>query len=102
MTDQEKKDMINNIKSKLREGKELINCEVDEIDYIKKPIGNSIYRSAIENKTKGKKKYISTERVVCDLCGKEYRRSNKSHHERTKYHVTYKVVNDRFKQLLLN
>jgi hypothetical protein len=102
MTDKEKKDIIDNIKSRLRDGKELIQCDVDEIDYIKKPIGNSIYRTATENKKKGKKKYISEERIICELCGKEYRRSNKSHHERTSFHMTYKTVNDKFRHLLLN
>lgn len=102
MTKQLDKDLIDNIKNKLRIGKELINCEIDEIGYIKKPVGGSIYKTAIENKPKGKRKYISHERILCDLCGKDYRRSNKTQHEKTQYHLTYKNVNDKFKQLLLN
>jgi hypothetical protein len=98
----EEKEVIDNIKQRLRTGKELINCELDELEYIKKPIGNSIYKYATEEKKQRKTKYISNERITCELCGKEYRRSNKSYHDKTKTHLTYKRVNDKFKQLLLN
>lgn len=96
------KEYIANIKKKLKDGKELINCEVDEIDYLKKPIGKSIYKYATEEKKTRKRKYIADERITCELCGKEYRRSNKSIHEKTKTHLTYKIVNDKLKQLILN
>lgn len=98
----EEKRIISELKSKLREGKEVITCTPDEIAYIKKPIGKSIYKYAVEEKQQRKKKYVSDERVSCDICGKEYRRSNKSIHEKTHYHLTYKLVNDKLKQLILN
>jgi hypothetical protein len=100
--EKEEKEMINNIKNKLREGNDLINCNVDELQYIKKPIGKSIYQTAREEKKQRKKKYVSNEIVTCLLCAKQYRRSNKSFHEKTAYHLTYKLVNDKFTQFMLN
>ena len=100
--EKDEKEIIDNIKQRLREGKELINCELDELEYIKKPIGKSIYKNATEEKKEKKKKYASAERIICDLCGKVYRRSNKSYHDKTNIHLAYKRVNDKFKQLLLN
>jgi hypothetical protein len=98
----QEKEIIDKIKKTLRTGKELINCDTEEIEYIKKPVGKSIYTYAIEEKKQRKKKYVSNERIICELCGKEYRRSNKSFHEKTKTHLTYKIVNDKFKRLILN
>lgn len=108
MTDTEKqnKEELDDIKKRLRNGPEIINCDVDELKYIKKPVGKSIYKYAIEEKQQRKlrrnKAYIPGERITCDLCGVEYTRSNKCFHERTKYHITYKIVNDKLKQLILN
>jgi hypothetical protein len=98
----EEKDIIERIKQKLRTGKELINCDDDEIEYIKKPIGKSVYQQAREEKKQRKRKYVANEKITCELCGKEYRRSNKSFHERTSYHLVYKRVNDKFTQFMLN
>ncbi len=101
------KQFINDIKKRLREAKEPINSEIDELQYITKPIGNVIYKGALEEKTvleekrRRRAKWNPTERVTCDLCGKSYTRSNKSIHERTNYHIAYKTVNDKFKQLIL-
>jgi hypothetical protein len=100
--DEPNKRIIDDIKNRLRQGKELITCDLDELQYIQKPIGKSIYRHANEERKKRKNKYISDERIICDLCGKDYRRSNKSFHEKTHYHLTYKLVNDKFKKLILN
>jgi hypothetical protein len=98
----EEKQIIDNIKNKLRQGNDLINCDIDELQYIKKPIGKSIYQAAREQKKQKKNKYISNETITCELCAKKYRRSNKSFHEKTSYHLTYKHVNDKFTQFMLN
>jgi hypothetical protein len=98
----QEKELIDDIKKRLRTGKEIINCDLDELQYIKKPVGKTIYQYAIEEKKERKKKYVSNERITCELCGKEYRRSNKSIHEKTKTHLTYKIVNDKLKHLILN
>lgn len=104
MSDSEKqnKEDLDNIKKRLKKGPELINCDIDELQYIKKPVGKSIYKCAIDEKKERRKKYIKNERVTCDLCGVEYTRSNRCYHERTKYHLTYKIVNDKLKRLMLN
>ena len=104
LNDEEKK-VIDDIKRRLREGREPINSEIDELQYSKKPIGRSIYQCALQEKKNTRSKrgtYKPDDKVICDLCGKQYRRSNRSFHERTKHHLTYKLVNDKFKQLILN
>jgi hypothetical protein len=98
----EKRNIINDIKNKLKFGKEIINCDSDELNYIGKPIGKSIYKSALDNKKPVKKKYNGSDRVICDLCGNEYRKSNKSIHVKTRIHQTYKQINDKLKNLILN
>ena len=101
-TKKDEKKLITNIKKKLGDAPDIINCELDELEYIKKPVGKSIYQRASEEKKTRKKKWNGKERLVCDLCGGEFVRSHKSDHEKTKYHITYKIVNDKFKQLMLN
>jgi len=102
MSEKQNKEELDDIKKKLKQGSELINCDIDELQYMKKPIGKSIYKSAIEDKKDRKKKYVKNERITCDLCGVKYTRSNKCFHEKTKVHQTYKNVNDKLKQLILN
>lgn len=103
--EKDNKKQIDEIKKRLKQGNEPINCKVDEMSYIKKPIGNAIYTTALENKSEPKikgERYNRTEKVLCDLCGRYYTRSNKYSHIRTRYHLAYKGVNDKFKQFLLN
>lgn len=96
----EERDLVENIKKILITEKGLINCELSELQYIK-PIEKSIYQITKEEKQQRKKKYVASEKIICDLCGKEYRKSNKSYHDKTSFHLTYKHVNDKFKQLML-
>jgi hypothetical protein len=100
---------IQKIQNRLKQAEEVINYDVDELEYLTKPIGKAIYEknSDIKNTRhnrnyKAKKIWDSHERVKCDLCGVEYRRSNKSYHEKSKNHLVYKKINDKFKQLILN
>lgn len=102
-TEKENKRRIDDIKKRLRDGNEPINCKIDEMSYIRKPVGKAIYTTALEYKQEPKKdRYNRSEKVLCDLCGKYYTRSNKCHHNKTRYHLAYKSINDKFKQLLLN
>ena len=100
---------IKNIQNKLKQANEIINYDIDELDYLTKPIGKAIYEKNEDIKKekhdrnyKAKKVWNSHERIKCDLCGIEYRRSNKSYHEKSKNHLVYKKINDKFKQLILN
>lgn len=95
-------DLVSKIKKNLKKGKILAEYDVDELDYIRKPIGRSIYKESI-NKTKTKtiRKWNGKERIKCDVCGKVFRRSNRNVHVKSKLHQAYLNINNKFKKLLL-
>lgn len=97
-------DNIIELKKRLEGGKELVQCDTNELKYVTKPIGKSIYKTAKEIKEEPKpkrRKWDSAERIECDLCGREYRRSGRAQHNKTMVHQAYKSINDRLKELML-
>lgn len=109
-----KKEVIN-IQEKLKKGNNIIDYDINELNYIRKPIGKAIYNKACEDKKeldktiqqdeiklKKTKKWDPNEKVICELCGNRYTKSNKAVHETTKIHIAYKNINDKFRLLLLS
>lgn len=80
------------IHDELKSGKNLIDCDVDTIKYIKKPLGKALYEG-------GKAK--PDDRIKCQVCGKIFTRWNRTRHNKTQYHQTYAKVENKFKQFLL-
>lgn len=71
----------------------------DCFQLLSEPIGLATFNSEYKPK-KGKKKW--SDRVECEICGREYTRSAKSKHYKTQYHIAYTEMNEKIKRLLKN
>lgn len=89
----------------MQEAKPMINMTREEFDYSQKPIGKALYKNAINNKP-GRPatgiKAMPTDRLKCDICGKEYFRSGSTKHKRTVYHTERAKLNKKLIELLID
>jgi hypothetical protein len=84
----------------LKKGLGLVHYDVDTIEYSQCPIGKSIYDNAIENRAYNKgTKY--NDRILCPICNKEFSRSNRSSHNKTKQHKLMELMNEKIRKLVL-
>lgn len=91
-------EIIKRLQSKIKNDKGLIHYDRKEIDYVQKPIGKSIY--VTEKDKKSKTNWFDI--IKCDVCQKEFMRSNRSHHNNTQYHKIYANINGKIKTLLID
>lgn len=91
-----REDLIN----KILEDKNVVNYTEEEIKYCTTPIGNAIYNH--RGRKRKEKKCLPTDRVKCEMCGKEYTRSGKYNHDKTKVHQTYVKLNKKIASVLLS
>lgn len=91
---------IKKIQEELRKGKPIISYNTDEIRYIQKPIGEAIYKS---NRGRPKKLVRATpnDRVMCEICNKEFIRAGRSRHNKTELHQKLSEVNKNMSRLVL-
>jgi hypothetical protein len=85
---------------KLRKGRSLPLCSVEELKALKKPINRALYKGAHEFEEK-KKKAKPSDIIYCKICGKPYKRSAVTNHKKTERHKLYQKVHDKFGKLLL-
>lgn len=89
-------------KSVIEEEKELVLFNHEELKEVQKPIGKAIYKAKVGRPRKMKDKALPSDRVKCKYCGKVYRRSNKSAHDKTQIHKIYVKMNNNMKKLLID
>ena len=96
-----------NLQSRLKLGKEPTNYNSTEYNYIRKPIGNALYRGAldyesIKNDIEARKTpWDPKQKIKCTICGNIINRSNRSIHEKSKIHTAFLQINTKMKQFLL-
>ena len=109
MGDNRKK--INRIQSDLSSDDNIILADNETLKYASKPIGKAILRNAkedrrpiypIEESASTSSKCMPYDRVICKKCGKEFIRSNRSHHNSTQVHQIYEQLGDKVTNLLLD
>lgn len=91
---------INRAKKQIQDEQYLLNYDDDTLRYVQKPIGRALHRG--RPKMAEEDKGTSSDRIKCDLCGKEYVRSNRSHHKKTKQHQLYDKINKKLAKLVLD
>ncbi len=89
---------IKEIQSKLNSKTNLALCDEETIKYATKPIG----RALISGKEKIKEKAKWNDIITCKRCGKTFIRSNRSAHNKTKFHKIYDEVGKKFQKILLD
>lgn len=90
--------MDDNIIDKLNKGKQPIFCDDAELQYIKKPIGKSHYKNAIEEI----KEDLQDKYIICDICGKKYTKYNKTKHCKTNHHQFCLKLNKKWRKMILD
>lgn len=70
----------------------IIQMDVDQLDDLIST--KSLHRDIL--------KKTWSDRITCNLCKKNYLRSNKSRHENSKYHLAHKQINDKLIKLIFN
>lgn len=95
---------------KLKADKCVAEYEIDDLDYLRKPLGKANYAYPKENlnedvsecpeKTKNVKSSRWNDKIVCDVCNKTYNRSGVTSHRGTKMHQAYLNVNKKLVGLI--
>ena len=96
---QEIKEKIQKMQERIKVDKNITNYSEDEMRYIQRPIGDAIYRGRPRKNDSEKAK--PNDRIICEICGKEYFRSGSANHKATKYHQIHKDLNSKLVKLLL-
>lgn len=91
---------IKKCQKELLSDKPVLDFEDDTIRYMQKPIGKAIYRGRpkMTEEERGK----PSDRITCEICGQEFVRSNRSHHNKNQRHQLYSKVNKKMAKLVLD
>lgn len=91
------------VKNKLKEAKSIPLMEEEELKYLQKPIGKAIYKRSVGRPRKpDDEKARPGDRVVCEICGGNFKRSHRSSHNKTKIHMVYENMNKKLMNLLVD
>lgn len=88
------------MEEKIENNKAITEYNDKEIHYIKTPIGKTLYLKKPTEK-KQKEKCKPSDRLKCDICGKEFFRSGRSNHNKTQFHKTHELVNKKIREFLI-
>ncbi len=91
--------MNQKIQDKLKNNKSLANYDVEDMKYLQKPLGKAIYK---RGRPKSDNPAKWNDRVICDVCGKEFTRSARTKHKKTQFHQAFEIMNNKLKKLLIN
>ncbi len=72
-----------------------------ELKYIEEPLGYASYCGEIEHHEKEPKTHWS-DRIKCNICGKEFTRSARSAHKQTVYHKLHLKFHKKISNLMIN
>lgn len=86
------------IKEKVKDDKNISEYDIDELRYVQTPIGKAVFKADKPEKVKTK----PSDRVICDVCGKEFTRSGRTTHNRTQFHKLHASMNAKIKKLLID
>jgi len=92
---------IKEIQNRLKEGNGMVSFSVDELKYVRKPIGKQIYKSIVEEVKEEKPKPRWDDKVKCKVCGSVTLRSNQSTHKKSQKHKLYEGINEKIRNVLL-
>jgi hypothetical protein len=104
---------IGKIQKRLESGKNINSYNEKDIEYMKTPIGKTIYKNAIsetintdiqKGRKRGRKKLENpthwSDKIICKVCDKSILRSNQSTHKKSNYHLAHLKFLTKAEQLL--
>ena len=90
---------IRGLKQHLNDDKNIVDYNREQLEYLQKPIGKAIYKS--EDITDADTKAHWSDRIKCNVCGKEFTRSSRTKHNKTQHHRTYEQLNRKLVEFLV-
>ncbi len=91
------------IQNKIEKDKSIVNYNTDELQYLKKPIGKTLYLSSeIRPQLIEKKDKYFNDILLCNVCKKKYRRSYSGKHKKTKYHQLCEKISKNMINFIFN
>lgn len=92
---------IKKLREKVKYNKNLTTYTEDELKYVQTVTGKALFNHDEENEQPKQKTHWS-DRVKCDICGKEFTRSSRTAHNKTLYHNMKKQEHDKLKKILID
>lgn len=93
---------ISEIQKRLTQGLPVLNYNKEEIKYMMKPIGQQLYKRAIEENKHVKRKKLPYDDIQCIICGAIVKRHYQSHHKKTRVCQVYAKMNVKLRELLID
>jgi formylmethanofuran dehydrogenase subunit E len=90
------------IQKRLSLGLPVLAYDRDEIKYIGYPIGQQLYKRAIEENREIKPKKMPYDNIECTVCGEIVKRHYQSHHKKTRLCQVYAKMNVKLRDLLID
>jgi hypothetical protein len=81
---------------------EFTQLEPEEIEYTLTPVGRALYNGNGRPPKDPSEKAKPTDRVICDICGGQFTRWNRSKHNVTKVHKLHVTMNQKLKKILID
>jgi hypothetical protein len=93
---------INQAKKQIQEEEYMLNYDNDTLNYSLKPIGKALSRGRGRPPMPEEEKAKPSDRIICELCHKEFIRSNRSSHNKSERHKLYAKVNQKLMKVMLD
>lgn len=92
---------IKKIHDEIKSDKSITQYDNETIKYLVKPIGKAMLKNKGRPIKDEKDKCNYKDKILCDICGKEYVRSNSTNHKKTNYHKIHLELNKKLINILL-
>lgn len=83
-----------------KNNKRLSMYEHDQLIEVIKPLNKAVFKKKIE-KVKSRVRAKPDDRIMCDVCGKEFTRSARSNHNKTQRHQIYLDFDNKLRNFLI-
>lgn len=81
---------VSQIREKIKNNKNVRNYTPEEFEFLQTTVGRAIYNhkptTPPQTRNRGDKRLHWSDKIKCEICGKEYGRSNSSAHKGSKFH----------------
>ncbi|HLX52499.1 MAG TPA: hypothetical protein VKR58_01065 [Aquella sp.] len=89
------------IREKLDKQNGLGLYDIDELNYVQKPLGRAVYTKKKVGRPKSIKPTHWSDRIKCEVCGDEFTRSAGTLHRKTRHHQDFEKMNNKMRKILI-
>lgn len=84
----------------IKNNKNLTQYSIEELQYVQTPLGKACYKSGRPKKNEFEKAK-PTDKITCEICGKNFFRSGRANHYKTEYHKAHNAMNSKLRKILI-